>query len=88
MIQIKERGQQLVFMVTSCHLTPRFAQTDLAYQASQRIMTATEPLKLLRDISHNFPSIANSLAKYEMHRLAKRERESQQIFWDLRQITN
>eukprot|EP00899_Mesostigma_viride_P007641 jgi/Mesvir1/16879/Mv15763-RA.1 len=35
---------------------------DLGLQAAQRILGSTEPLRLMQDISHNFPSLASSLS--------------------------
>ncbi len=36
---------------------------DLGLQASQRIVQASDPLRLLTDISQNFPSLAASLSR-------------------------
>lgn len=36
---------------------------DLGLQASQRILQASDPLRLLTDISQNFPSLAASLSR-------------------------
>jgi hypothetical protein len=42
------------------------APTALGYQAAQRIVSAPEPLQLLRDIAHNLPPIAESLARCDI----------------------
>ena len=36
---------------------------DLGLQASQRIVQASDPLRLLTDISQNFPTLAPSLSR-------------------------
>lgn len=36
---------------------------DLGIQASQRIAQASDPLRLLTDISQNFPTLASSLSR-------------------------
>lgn len=36
---------------------------DLGLQASQRIVQASDPLRLLTDISQNFPTLAASLSR-------------------------
>jgi hypothetical protein len=38
---------------------------DLGFQASQRIVSASDPLKLMQDISQNFPTFAVALSKVE-----------------------
>jgi UDP-glucose:glycoprotein glucosyltransferase len=38
---------------------------DLGLQATQRIASGAEPLRLLVDISHNFPSLASSLSRMQ-----------------------
>ncbi|KAL6077940.1 UDP-glucose:glycoprotein glucosyltransferase 1 [Balamuthia mandrillaris] len=40
---------------------------DLGYQASQRIIQASDPLMVMRDISQNFPPAAASLSKVKLN---------------------
>ncbi len=43
-----------------------FLDQDLGLQASERIMSSSDPLGLLRDISQNFPLIAGSLSRLKV----------------------
>lgn len=50
-----------------------FHNKELGYQASQRILSASQPLKLMREISQNFPTLAPSLTKVKLSETFKRE---------------
>jgi len=39
---------------------------DLGLQATQRIASGADPLRLLMDISQNFPSLASSLSRMQV----------------------
>jgi len=52
---------------------------DLGYQASQRILSASNPLKLLREISQNFPTHATSLSKIKVNETLKSELKDQRM---------
>lgn len=45
---------------------------DLGYQATQRIIRASEPLKLMQEINQNFPNLVSSLSRMQvwMHQLS------------------
>lgn len=45
----------------------------MGYQAAQRIISSTNPLRLLRDISQNFPTHATSLSKVKVNETLKQE---------------
>ena len=44
---------------------------DLGYQASQRIIAAKDPLRMLREISQNFPLYARSLSRTYLNNTLK-----------------
>ncbi len=46
---------------------------DLGFQASQRICKSTDPLRLLQDLSQNFPMYANSLARIRVNKTIQAE---------------
>jgi len=52
-----------------------WALKDLGIQASQRIMEAKEPLRLMRDLSHNLPTLVSSLSRIKVNMSVKSEIE-------------
>eukprot|EP01114_Cavostelium_apophysatum_P013828 TRINITY_DN3442_c0_g1_i2.p1 TRINITY_DN3442_c0_g1~~TRINITY_DN3442_c0_g1_i2.p1 ORF type:complete len:866 (+),score=183.48 TRINITY_DN3442_c0_g1_i2:101-2698(+) len=48
-----------------------WALKDLGFQAAQRVMSAGNPLRLLRDISHNFPTHAVPLSRVKVNETLK-----------------
>ena len=53
-----------------------WALKDLGIQASQRIMEAKEPLRLMRDLSHNLPTLVSSLSRLKVNMSMKNEIEA------------
>ncbi|KAG0591180.1 hypothetical protein KC19_1G156300 [Ceratodon purpureus] len=51
---------------------------DLGYQATQRIIRASEPLKLMQEINQNFPNLVSSLSRMQMNETIKEEIMSNQ----------
>ncbi|KAJ7513700.1 hypothetical protein O6H91_23G011200 [Diphasiastrum complanatum] len=46
---------------------------DLGYQTAQRIIHASEPLRLMQEINQNFPSLVSSLSRMEINDTIKDE---------------
>jgi UDP-glucose:glycoprotein glucosyltransferase len=46
---------------------------DLGLQATQRIASGADPLRLLMDISQNFPSLASSLSRMQVNGSVREE---------------
>jgi hypothetical protein len=40
--------------------------SDLGYQTAQRIIRASEPLRLMQDINQNFPNLVSSLSRMQV----------------------
>jgi UDP-glucose:glycoprotein glucosyltransferase len=57
-----------------------WALKDLGIQASQRIMEAKEPLRLMRDLSHNLPTLVSSLSRLKVNMSMKSEIEGNHQF--------
>ena len=56
-----------MLFVRDCHfLTQIFENADLGYQATQRIIRASEPLKLMQEINQNFPNLVSSLSRMQV----------------------
>jgi len=53
---------------------------DIGIQASQRVMSAEEPLRLIRDLSHNLPSMVSSLSRMRVNQQVKAEIEGNQQY--------
>ena len=53
-----------------------WALKDLGVQASQRILQAEEPLRLIRDLSHNLPALVNSISRMRVNATIREEIES------------
>lgn len=49
---------------------------DLGVQAAVRVAGASDPLRMLRDVSGNFPSLAKSLSKVSVSETFKFEVQS------------
>jgi UDP-glucose:glycoprotein glucosyltransferase len=45
----------------------------MGLQASQKIVTGSDPLRVLRDISQNFPSLAAPLTRLKLNTTLKQE---------------
>ena len=45
----------------------------MGLQASQKIVTGSDPLRALRDISQNFPSLAGSLTRLKQNQTLKQD---------------
>ncbi|CAM6098919.1 unnamed protein product [Calypogeia fissa] len=46
---------------------------DLGYQTAQRIVLASEPLRLMQDINQNFPNLVSSLSRMQLNETIKEE---------------
>jgi len=53
-----------------------WALKDLGVQASQRILQSEEPLRLIRDLSHNLPALVNSISRMRVNATIKNEIEN------------
>jgi UDP-glucose:glycoprotein glucosyltransferase len=53
-----------------------WALKDLGVQASQRILQADDPLRLIRDLSHNLPALVGSLSRMRVNATIRAELES------------
>ena len=53
-----------------------WALKDLGVQASQRILQSDEPLRLIRDLSHNLPALVNSISRMRVNATIKNEIEN------------
>jgi UDP-glucose:glycoprotein glucosyltransferase len=51
---------------------------DLGYQTAQRIIRASEPLKLMQEINQNFPNLVSSLSRMQVNETIKDEIVSNQ----------
>ncbi|XP_024372023.1 UDP-glucose:glycoprotein glucosyltransferase isoform X2 [Physcomitrium patens] len=51
---------------------------DLGYQTTQRIIKASEPLKLMQEINQNFPNLVSSLSRMQINDTIKEEIMSNQ----------
>lgn len=45
----------------------------MGLQASQKVVTGSDPLRALRDISQNFPSLAGPLTRIKLNQTLKSE---------------
>ena len=61
-----------------CHVLQVWDLKDLGLQASQRIAQASDPLRLLKDISQNFPTLAASLSRLPVNASLAAEVKSNQ----------
>jgi UDP-glucose:glycoprotein glucosyltransferase len=52
---------------------------DLGYQAAQRIVSAANPLKLMKDLSQSFPSHAVALSRVKVNDTFKSELQSNRL---------
>jgi hypothetical protein len=50
-----------------------YINVDMGLQASQKIVSNSDPLRALRDISQNFPSLAGSLTRLKQNQTLKQE---------------
>lgn len=53
-----------------------WALKDLGVQASQRILQSEEPLRLIRDLSHNLPALVNSISRMRVNSTIRAELEN------------
>jgi UDP-glucose:glycoprotein glucosyltransferase len=53
-----------------------WALKDLGVQASQRILQSEEPLRLIRDLSHNLPALVNSISRMKVNSTIRAELEN------------
>ncbi|XP_024522450.1 UDP-glucose:glycoprotein glucosyltransferase-like isoform X1 [Selaginella moellendorffii] len=51
---------------------------DLGYQAAQRIVGASEPLRLMQELNQNFPNLVSSLSRMKINETIKQEIVSNQ----------
>ena len=68
----------LYHLALLCHLLQVWDLKDLGLQASQRIAQASDPLRLLTDISQNFPTLAASLSRLPVNASLAAEVKSNQ----------
>ena len=52
-----------------------WALKDLGVQASQRILQSEDPLRLIRDLSHNLPALVNSISRMRVNETIRTELE-------------
>jgi len=57
-----------------------WALKDLGIQASQRILQADEPLRLIRDLSHNLPAVVSSISRMRVNASVRAELENNRNF--------
>jgi len=53
-----------------------WALKDLGVQASQRILQSEEPLRLIRDLSHNLPALVGSISRMRVNSTIREELEN------------
>jgi len=53
-----------------------WALKDLGVQASQRILQSEEPLRLIRDLSHNLPALVGSISRMRVNATIREELEA------------
>ena len=57
-----------------------WALKDLGIQASQHIMLSREPLRLMRDLSHNLPSLVSTISRLKVNASMQSEIEQNHQF--------